>query len=185
MICTYFNKEGHTEDRCFKKQQDNGITPNYPNSSASAKANVALTCYNTCILTGYFNKDVNYNTFIVDSGAFIHMVHSKSLSSNFQKEDGVVKIGDNSEVESEGTGTFTGYHLDKNGQQFDVTLHDVLLVPTLWVNLFSITKSTSKPNCKLICEDNLITVNSNEQNLHFTKILPHGKGKILATEFFY
>jgi hypothetical protein len=36
----------------------------------------------------------------------------------------------------------------------------------------------------VICEDNLITVNSNEQKLHFTKILPHGKGKILATEFF-
>jgi hypothetical protein len=106
------------------------------------------------------------------------------LLSNFQKEDGVVKIGDNSEVESEGTGTFTGYHLYKNGQQIDVTIHDVLLVPTLWVNLFSITKVTSKPNCKVICEDTLITVNSNKHKLHFTKILPHGKGKILATEFF-
>jgi hypothetical protein len=58
------------------------------------------------------------------------------------------------------------------------------LVPSLWVNLFSIPKATSKPNFKVICEDNLITVNSNEQKLHFTKILPHGKGKILATDFF-
>jgi hypothetical protein len=136
----------------FQKQKNNGTTPNYPNSSASANvANVALTCHNTCMLTGDFNKDVNYNTFIADSGASTHMGHSKSLLSNCQKENGVVKIGDNSEVESEGTGTFTVYHLDKNGQQIDVTLHDVLLVPTLWVNLFSITKATSKPNCKVIC----------------------------------
>jgi hypothetical protein len=28
MICTYCKKEGHTEDRCFKKMSHNGITPN-------------------------------------------------------------------------------------------------------------------------------------------------------------
>jgi hypothetical protein len=69
------------------------------------------------MFTGDFNEDINYNRFIADSGESTHMVHSKSLLSNFQKEDGVVKIGDNSEVESEGTGTFTGYHLDKHGKQ--------------------------------------------------------------------
>jgi hypothetical protein len=137
MICTYCNKEGYTENRYFKKQWDNGITPNYPKSSSSANvANVSLTCCNTCMLTGDFNEDVNFNTFIAST----HMVHSKSLLSNFQKKDGVVKIGDNSEVESEGTGTFTGRHLDKYGQQIDVTLHEVLLVPTLWVNFFQSQK---------------------------------------------
>jgi hypothetical protein len=75
------------------------LQPNYPNSSASANlADVALICYNTCMLTGDINKDVNYNTFIADSGVSTHMVHSKSLLSNFQKDNGVVKIGDNSEV---------------------------------------------------------------------------------------
>jgi hypothetical protein len=68
------------------------------------------------MLTRDFNNYI-YNTFIADSGASTHMVHSKSMLSNFQKEDGVVKVGDNSEVESEGTGTFTGYHLDKNVQK--------------------------------------------------------------------
>jgi hypothetical protein len=92
------------------------------------------------MLTGDFNKDINYNTLIVDSGASTHMVHSKSLLSKFKKANGVVKIGDNSEVETKGTETLTGNHLDKNGQQIDVTLHDILIVPTLWVNLFSIQK---------------------------------------------
>jgi hypothetical protein len=79
------------------------------------------------------------------------MVHSKSLLANFKKDSGKVKIGDSSEVDSEGTGTFKGYHLNKEGKQIDVTLDDVLLVPHLWVNLFSITKARSKPNYKVIC----------------------------------
>jgi hypothetical protein len=49
------------------------------------------------------------------------------------------------------------------------------------VNSFSITKTTSTKNCKVICEDNLITVNTNS---HFNKALPHGEEKIMSTEFF-
>ena len=37
----------------------------------------------------------------------------------------------------------------------------------------------------VICEDNLTTVNTPIQNeLHFTKALPHGAGKIMATEIY-
>jgi hypothetical protein len=48
-VCTYCKKEGHTEDRCFKKLRDNGITPNYPTSTATAAA-VALLCYDKKVL---------------------------------------------------------------------------------------------------------------------------------------
>jgi hypothetical protein len=75
MICTYCKKEGHTEERCFKKMRDNGITPNYPTSTASAAAAVALLCYDTCLLTTE-NDNVNMNTFIADSGASAHMVQN-------------------------------------------------------------------------------------------------------------
>jgi hypothetical protein len=71
------------------------------------------------------------------------MVHSKSLLSNFNEDMGTVTIGDKTEVKSLGTGTFIGYHYDKDGKEIEVTLHDVLLVPDVWVNLFSITKATS------------------------------------------
>jgi hypothetical protein len=119
------------------------------------------------------------NTFIADSGASAHMVHSKSLLTNFQEKSVTVKIGVNTEVKSLGTGTFLGYHLNKEDKSIDLTLHDVLL--DLWVNLFSITKATSAKNCQVICEDNLITVNTNSEQLHFNKALPHGAGKIMAT----
>jgi hypothetical protein len=123
------------------------------------------------------------NTFIADSGASAHMVHSKSLLTDFIEEEGEVKIGDNTEVKSLGTGTFKGYHVNNTGEQVDVTLNKVLLVPDLWVNLFSITKATSNKDCKVICEDNLITVNTNSHQLHFDKVLPHGHGQIMSTDF--
>jgi hypothetical protein len=34
------------------------------------------------------------------------------------------------------------------------------------------------------CEDNLTTVNNNQEQLHFTKVLPDGAGKFMATEFY-
>jgi hypothetical protein len=43
LFCTYCKKDNHTEDRCFKKQRDNGITPTYHTSNASvATAAVAF-----------------------------------------------------------------------------------------------------------------------------------------------
>ena len=72
------------------------------------------------------------------------MVHCKHLLSNFKENIGTVKIGDNTQVGSLGTGTFIGYHINAEGKDIEVQLKDVLLVPDLWVNLFSITKATSK-----------------------------------------
>jgi hypothetical protein len=83
-----------------------------------------------------------------------------------------------------GTGNFSGYHLNKQNKNIYLILHDVLLVPDLWVNLFSINKATLAKNCQVICEDNLITVNTNSEQLHFNKALPHGPRKIMATEFY-
>jgi hypothetical protein len=44
--------------------------------------------------------------------------------------------------------------------------------------------SLSKSNCKVVCEDNFITVDTNSEQIHFNKSMPHGDGKIMATEFF-
>jgi hypothetical protein len=147
-------------------------------------ANVALLCCDSCLLTTKDGVNVNFITFLADSGASAHMVHPKSLLSNFNEDMGTVTIGDKTEVKSLGTGTFIGYHLYKDGKEIEVTLHDVLLVPELWVNLFSITRATSNKDCKIICEDKLNIVNTNSEQLHFTRVLSHGAGKLMATEFF-
>jgi hypothetical protein len=48
--------------------------------------------------------------------------------------------------------------LIKMVKKLKITFTRVLLVPDLWINLFSITQATSKPSTKVIWEDNLITV---------------------------
>jgi hypothetical protein len=79
--------------------RDNGITPNYPTSTNAALAAVALLFYDKCLLTSD-SQNVNMNNFIADSGLSAHMVHSKSLLTNFQEKSGTVKFGDNTEVVS-------------------------------------------------------------------------------------
>jgi hypothetical protein len=156
-FCKYCKKAGHTEDRCFKKRRDNGTNNPYPGTIYTDKiiptANVALFCYETCLLTTNGQENVNINTFIADSGASAHMVHSKSLLKNNQEESGEVKIGDRNEIKSLGKGTIHGYYTNKDGEVITITLNYVLLVPDIWVNLFSITEATSNKDCKVVCED--------------------------------
>jgi hypothetical protein len=110
------------------------------------------------------------------------MVQTKSFLTIFLNELGNVKVGDDSMVDSLGYGDFIGYHTNKYGKQIEVHLKHVLLVPFLWVNLCSITKATSYVGCKDICEDNLITVQTNTDDIHFSTVLKHGQGKIMATD---
>jgi hypothetical protein len=79
-FCNYCKKAGHTEDRCIIKQRDNGLPHQYPSTIHTDKtvltANVAFLCYESCLLTVSGQENVNINTFIADSGASAHMVHS-------------------------------------------------------------------------------------------------------------
>jgi hypothetical protein len=181
--CDHCKKNGHTEDRCIAKLKETIATLQTGSNTANT-ANVALLCYETCMLTTDSESAVTPNTFIADSGASTHMVHSRHLLTDFKEHINEVKIGDKTMVQSLGSGTFKGFHINKDGKEINVTLNDVILVPSLWVNLFSVTKATSNNECKVICEDNLITVQSNQHKLHFATVLPHGDGKIMATEFY-
>jgi hypothetical protein len=59
------------------------------------------------------------------------------------------------------------------------------LVPDLWVNLFSVTKAMENNNSKIICENDIITIQAkNSEQVQFSTVLPHGDGKILATEIY-
>jgi hypothetical protein len=59
------------------------------------------------------------------------------------------------------------------------------LVPDLWVNLFSVTKAMENNKSQIICGNDVITAQAkNSEQVHFSKVLPHGDGKILATEFY-
>ena len=72
---------------------------------------MVLLCYDTCMFTSQGDPLVKPNTFIADSGASTHMVHSKQFLSDFQPDIGDVKIGDNKTIKSLGKGTFHGYYI--------------------------------------------------------------------------
>jgi hypothetical protein len=113
------------------------------------------------------------------------MVHSIQFLSDFQPDSGDVKIGYNKTIKSLGKGIFHGNYINSEDIQVPVTLQDVLLVPDLWVNMFSVTKAMENNKSKIICENDIITVLAkNSEQVHFNKVLPHGDGKILATEFY-
>jgi hypothetical protein len=141
-------------------------------------------CYETCLLTTNGKENGNINTFIADSGASAYIVHSKSLLKNYQEDIGEVKIGDSNENKSLDKGTFHGYFKNKDGETITITLNDVLIVPDLWVHLFSITIATSNKDWKVVCEENLVTVHTNNKKIQISKVLPHDRGKIMTTDLF-
>ena len=97
MFCNYCKRDNHTEDKCFKKQREQSTsTPTANPVTPGATANVALLCYDACLLSATDSHNITRNTFVSDAGASTHMVHSKDFLTKFKEDDGTVKIGDNS-----------------------------------------------------------------------------------------
>ena len=190
LTCNYCKRNGHDEQRCFKKLRDlsnsntaNTTTTSTPSTSTSENCDILLSTMDYCNFISVNDDKMSKYSFIADSGASSHMVYDKNLLHNFIQEEGTVKVGDNRKIISKGYGSYSGIHINKFGKKIRVFFKRVLLVPDLWTNLFSITQATSQGNTKVICEENLITVQSGETELHFNKCLTHGKGKVLAADF--
>jgi hypothetical protein len=118
--CVDCNKDGHTEDWCIKTLHDELARSqgNSPNT-----ANVELFCYETCMINTDSDYLVTQNKFMADSGASTCMEHSRKRLTNFIPHQNEVKIGDKTIVESLGTGTFHGTHINKEGQEITITLN--------------------------------------------------------------
>lgn len=71
-------------------------------------------------------NNINKNTFVANSGASAHMIHTREMITDFKDSSSNVKIGDTSTVQSKGTGTFIGYHINKNVQEIEIKLQNVL-----------------------------------------------------------
>jgi hypothetical protein len=63
-----------------------------------------------------------------------------------------------------------------------ISLKDVLYVPSLRVNILSITKCISSPNVTLFGSKFHMGINFQGQNVKFSKQLPHGSGKLFAID---
>ena len=82
---------------------------------------------------------INTNTWLCDSAATSHMKFNTEGMTNLKPCDRQVKVGNGVEMKAKWIGTFVGNILTKAGDLKPVKMDDVLVVPDLWVNLFSLT----------------------------------------------
>ena len=79
------------------------------------------------------------NMWIMDSGSTSHMRFSKTGMTNLVPWKAPITLGIRQHIYSEMKGTFKGQILSEKGLLFTVTLDDVLNVPDIMMNLFSLT----------------------------------------------
>jgi hypothetical protein len=122
--CSICKKKGHTEDKCWfrNKQQAN----------TSSKQLFSCT-----------TNESDHQKWILDSGASQHMSNKREWFTEFQQLNEPLKIylGNNSVINATGKGqvkVITEY----DGKQTKATLCNVLYVPDLAKNLFSVSQAT-------------------------------------------
>ena len=79
------------------------------------------------------------NMWIMDSGSTSHIRFSKTGMTNLVPWKAPITLGIRQHIYSEMKGTFKGQILSEKGLLFTVTLDDVLNVPDIMMNLFSLT----------------------------------------------
>jgi hypothetical protein len=88
---------------------------------------------------------LNENTFIADTGASSHMVYSKKYLTDLVPYDASITAGHDELMKCTEKGAYRGYFKNALRKKIPVYLTNVLHVPGLNVNLFSITKCIKKP----------------------------------------
>jgi hypothetical protein len=134
--CYYCGYKGHFISECRKKQRDerNGVFRDRASSNTTSSS-MALASYGKDITTA---ADV----WTLDSGATRHLTPYESILSNVKKLDSKVIItfgnGQSAEAVSTGNVVFT----TPAGRT--LTMYDVLYIPGMHCNLFSVKCATEK-----------------------------------------
>ena len=63
-----------------------------------------------------------------------------------------------------------------------ITLHDVLYVPHLWINILSIIKALKNPHMSLGSINGLITIIIINKEIIFSKVFENGSGRLLGLD---
>ena len=124
-----------------EEEQINGdeeLTPEY--CSLSARNDITLNRE---------MEDIDPNMWIMDSGSTSHMRFNKTGMTNLVQWKVPITLGNIQHIYSELKGTFKGQILTEKGILISVTMDDVLYVPDLMMNLFSLIKTLKNTNIGL------------------------------------
>jgi hypothetical protein len=158
--CRYCNIYGHKESDCRNKQRDNNQKRGNYRGSYRGSYRGGYNRYNNNNQANYTEKDSkedqqafiansttssNDENWVMDSGASHHMTSNRDLFTTFTNFDKPtsVELGNNHIIYAEGRGTIQ-MELEVKNRRMNGTLTDVLYVPKLRKNLFSIGKAISK-----------------------------------------
>ena len=203
LTCSYCGKDNHTYEKCYKRlkaesphemaevalmsisdypwykveeEQTNGdeeLTPEY--CSLSARNDITLNRE---------MEDIDPNMWIMDSGSTSHMRFNKTGMTNLVQWKVPITLGNRQHIYSELKGTFKGQILTEKGVLFSVTMDDVLYVPDLMMNLFSLTKTlkNTKIGFERINQHLALIIDGNK--LIFNKEIKGGSGNLLGVDIF-
>jgi hypothetical protein len=120
------------------------------------------------------------DTFVFDSGATSHMRFIKDGMINLKPLKIAIKVGNAEDIYSEAIRSFKGLVTQKDGSTFPITLEDVLYIPDLFVNIFSMTRVLKNKTVDFKREKGTIAlVYDKDHNFLFDKSIEVGHGTLL------
>ena len=131
-MCNFCRKPGHVFKDCFLRLGKEKV--GYKNQKSS-----------NAFLSAYISGEANDTDWFVDSGATEHMCCNKEMFATYRSlhVQWSVKIGDGSEIFALGVGSVKIKAFNGN-QWVDSVIENVLYVPALKLNLFSVCAVTDK-----------------------------------------
>ena len=144
--CYNCKKLGHISSQCYKKKSQE--------STSNAKT---AECSTDLLFTAVSEPPVEFATsckssvaktsdlvWLIDSGASSHMIKEKTVLRNYRNFDSpeLVRLGDGHVVEALGAGNLSVKVFAPNGSDCKFTISDVLYIPQLASNLFSVKAAT-------------------------------------------
>jgi hypothetical protein len=150
----------------------------------NAGREMALCIYETTLIAHAKSDGLLQSyTSIAESGASSHMVYDETMLVNVKPHDIMVTFGNDFKLRVLSKGTYHGHTIDDNGEKVNIRLQDVLYVPELTVNLFSVTIAVSQPGVFFMGSDQAFQLKTETQSFPFDKQLKNGSGKLYA-EFY-
>lgn len=140
---TYCKRDGHEEEKCYKKAWDESKKEDNNDAVKNSKAETAmLTVEDQKALMSA--GSIEADSWIADTGASTHMVNSKEFIFNLRSKNATVSVGNGQRANINLMGDLKGKILNSDGSKHEVMLKDVSYVPSMCCNLYSLTTAIGK-----------------------------------------